>query len=383
MTHPTTRTWELPPDARPPLPGLARTNLRALAAREGRFEHHLVVVAKIGDVQLEHATASEPLYFSHANVSDEYAMPLTTGDAMLDAFPFRVFFSDPATNEDAGRIAHRAGDLVLHPYGLLHWPGKLRAPFEPPAFPPGARRCVHSLVMCASRPTLPVERPLFVAPGRESDAKSARPQAPPFLLAPIASSALGVVARVGDASLEIAEPPFAPERGGYVAVIEGSEPSFACDLVYVPPGARYDGAGVRRALVFSSSAAEPDPPPPSWERVPVAPFDLEARGSLPWSEANVRISERSDREVEVAIGESTAPIPRYWLARMLFRLALHGYALGYVETYGGLYYDDRGASVRVGLRGGESVEVARDRIAPMVEAMYRAVAPPGYSEDLR
>jgi hypothetical protein len=41
--------------------GVRRTNLRALAARPGRFEHHLVVVARAGDAQLEMATASEPL----------------------------------------------------------------------------------------------------------------------------------------------------------------------------------------------------------------------------------------------------------------------------------------------------------------------------------
>src|SRR5690606_14265154 len=78
--HPITKSWALPPSDRAPLPApLLRTNVRALAARPGRFEHHLVVVARIGAAQLEQATASEPLYFAHANVSDEYALPLTTG----------------------------------------------------------------------------------------------------------------------------------------------------------------------------------------------------------------------------------------------------------------------------------------------------------------
>ena len=50
-------------------PASRRTNLRELAARPERFEHHLVVVARAAGAQLEIATASEPLYFAHVNVS--------------------------------------------------------------------------------------------------------------------------------------------------------------------------------------------------------------------------------------------------------------------------------------------------------------------------
>lgn len=386
--HPVTRTWTLPPADRAPLGGgLSRTNLRELAARPGRFEHHLVVVAKAGAAQLEVATASEPLYFAHANLSDEYALPLRTGDAMLDAATFRVFLADPVSGEDAARVNHRAGDLVLHPYGWLHWPGKLRAPYEPPPFPPGGRRAVLSAVFCASRPTEPGERPLYVARGREADAKAYVEPAPPMLLAPLGQVRLGVVARVGAAHLRVATPPFALARGGYVLVLEADDDggAFEGDLVHVPPGAIYDGRGAKRALVFESSEADAEPPPPSWARVPDAPFapcEQAPPGALPVREGELEVHEASEREVEVRVGSASARVPRYWLARMLFRLGLHGFALGYVETYGGFFYDDRGPRVLLGVRGAGHVAVDRERVGAVVEALYRAVAPPGYVEDL-
>ncbi len=77
MRHPATSTWRFPPADRPPLPApLERVNLRELVARPERFEHHLIVCATLGRVQLEIVTASEPLYFGHVNFSDEYALAL-------------------------------------------------------------------------------------------------------------------------------------------------------------------------------------------------------------------------------------------------------------------------------------------------------------------
>jgi len=114
-----------------------------------------LVCATVGDVQLEVTTASEPLYFNHINLSDEYAMALPTGDELVDRFPLRTFLSDPVTGEDVGRYNHRVGDLVLHPDGLLHWPGRLRPPYDPFELPPGMRRCGLSIVYCASKPTPP------------------------------------------------------------------------------------------------------------------------------------------------------------------------------------------------------------------------------------
>lgn len=385
--HPTTRTWQLPPEREPLGHGLTRTNLRALAAREGRFEHHLVVVARIGDVQLEHATASEPLYFAHANVSDEYALPLSTGDARLDAARFRVFLSDRESGADVGRIAHGVGDLVLHPHGLSHWPGRLRPPFEVPASPPGARRAVHSLVFCACRPTPPVDRPLFVGAGREEDAKAYVDPPPPFLLAPLAETEPGVVARVGEATLRLATPPFAPERGGYVVVLEADgADAFACDLVHVPKGGRYEGRGVRRALVFESSMEVPGCPPPSWQALPEPPFaplPMGERGALPVTVGAMELRAHDELAIDVHLHGASARVPRYWLARMLFRLGLHGFALGTVETYGGFVYDDAHGEHRIGLRGAGHVTIATDELVPTIERLYRAVAPPGYVEDLR
>ena len=171
--HPTTRGWAFPPGDRPSVDdGIDRVNLRELAARPERYEHHLMVVGEVGGAQLELATASEPLYFAHANISDEYALALPTGSPMLDAFPLRTFLSDPLSGEDVGRLRHRVAQLVLHPLGWLHWTGRLRPPYEPFAFAPDARRCGLSLVFCASRPS-PVapDRPLAVSPGLEAEAK--------------------------------------------------------------------------------------------------------------------------------------------------------------------------------------------------------------------
>lgn len=345
-----------------------------------------MAVARVGAAQLECATASEPLYFAHANISDEYALPLPTGDAMLDGFPFRVFLSDPESGATLARINHRAGDLVLHPHGFVHWPGKLRAPFAPPAFPPGARRAVLSLVCCASRPTPPSERPLFVAPGREPDAKAYVDPPPPLLLAPLASAEPGALAAVGESTLELAEPPFVPERGGYVVVLEASAPAFACDLVYVPPGARYEGEGVTRALLFESKRTDADPPPASWERVPLSPFppfEDGPPGRLPFRYGGLTVEEADEGEVEVRVEGEAARVPRYWLARTLFRLGLHPDGLGYVETYGGFAYDDHGGIHRLGLRGAGMVEIAEGEWLEVLEALYRAVAPANYTEALR
>jgi hypothetical protein len=355
--HESSRTWKIPPPSGDP----HRTSLRALAARPERFEHHLMVVARIGDVQLELATASEPLYFAHANVSDEYALPLPTGDAELDVMPFRVFLSDVDDGEDVARIVHRAGDLVLHPYGYLHWPGRLRPPFDPPLMP--ARRAVLSLVMCACRPTSPVERPLIVS--RKDDAKISR-GAPPLACVELASVE-GVVARVGHATLAMVDRA-EPARGGYAVIVEDAE------LVYLAPGERLD----QRALLFSCDSIDADPPPPSWRRAPEPPFEPLPHGaaSLPWSKEGIDVRAIDDRSCAITIG-ATAIVPRYWLARMLFRVALHGFALGYVETYGGFYYDDRDGWA-FGVRGGSRAAIDRDD----VESLYRAVAPPGYRERL-
>ena len=75
--------------------------------------------------------------------------------------------------------------------------------------------------------------------------------------------------------------------------------------------------------------------------------------------------------------------PRYWLARTLFRVALHDVRLGYVETYGRVFFDDRSGDLEVGVHGEDSrksVTVPRAEAMAFVERMYRAVAPVGYRE---
>ena len=391
--HPTAVTWQLPPRDRPALAGgLRRTNLRELLARPGRFEHHLMVVAQVGVARLEAVTASEPVYFEHGNVSDEIAIALPCGDPNVDALPLRTFFADPATNDDAGRVNHRVHDAVLNPYGLLHWPGRLRPPYEPPRFTPGGRRTLTTLVCCASRLTPPGDRVARTSPGRQADVKAYGGREPPFGLCDTSRDPAGTIVAIGEATLDLLVSPgeVAPPRGGYVVVLEAAPESdcFPGDLVYVPPGERLAGGGIARALLLSSQTAAPEPPPPSWDHVPAAPFatlEEAPRGSLPVALEGLAVREGSPATVVVSVaGHAEAEVPRYWLARMLFCLALHGYQMGYAETYGGFFYDDEGGGgpYRLGLRGGGEVVLDRRGIAEAVERLYRAVAPEGYVQRL-
>jgi hypothetical protein len=366
-----------------------RTNLLALAARPGRFEHHLTVVARAGGAQLEIATASEPLYFAHVNVSDEYAIALPTGDAAVDAFPLRTFVSDATSLEDVARYNHGVGDLVLHPFGFLHWPGRLRPPFAPIVLPPGARRCGVSLVFCASSPTPAGGGAAHVTPGREADAKAYVPDPPPLVLCDVGREGEGTIAGVGGASLALVVRPsgaIAAPRGAYAVVLEADPGSghAACDLLYVPPGAMFDGAGIARALVLTSATHDVEEPLPSWDRVPsspMAPFEDAPRATLPLAHDGVKVAAIDGQRVAVTVGGREAEVPRHWLARMLFRIALHPPVLGYVETYGGFFYDDRRLdAVRIGLRGGGEIVRSHAEAMRLVEALYRAVPPDGYTE---
>lgn len=389
--HPTTRGWQFPPRDRAPLPGGARrVNLRELAARPGRFEHHLMVVAEVGGAQLEIATASEPLYFAHANISDEYALALSTGDAPVDGFAVRTFLSDTETGQDVARLRHRVGQLVLHPYGWLHWTGRLRPPFAPYPFAPGTRRCGLTLVFCASSPSPPAaDRPLAVTPGLEAEAKAYVPNSAPLGLWDLGREGVGTVAQAAEAKVDlwVGHEPVAAPDGGYVVVLDVAESSAlaATDLVYLPPGGGdWSFAGLVRALVVTSPGSAVKPPPPSWERVPESPFapyeETEA-GELPLAIDGLEIEAIDETSVRVRIGDGASVVPRYWLARMLFRVALHGYRVGYLETYGGFCYDDR-AGHRLGLRDGGSVRFDEAGCAAAVERLYRAVAPEGYTERL-
>lgn len=387
--HPCAQHWAFPPSDRAPLPGgIARTNLRALEARPGRFEHHLMPVASIGPIQLEVATASEPLYFAHRNISDEYALPLPTGDAMSDAFPFRTFLSDLADASDIARMNHKVNQLVLHPYGWLHWPGRLRPPYAPFEFAPGMRRCGVSLVMCATEPTEPTERPLFISAGCESGPKRYTNASVPMMIADLGVESPRTVAVVGDCTLELVVAPASLEfpTGGYVVILAGSAPHFATDLLYLPPGATLDGAGVERALVLTSTSTNAAPPPPTWDQVPPPPFAVYENAepaTLPFELGDLTVTDSASGNVSVRIANSgPAEIPRYWLARFLFRTALHQFRMGYLETYGGFYYDDTGDEIQLGLRDAGEITITRAEASDTIERLYRAVAPEGYVEHL-
>jgi hypothetical protein len=399
--HPTTRAWHFPPQDRLEIPGVARTNLRELAARRDRLEHHLTVVAKIGDAQLEIATASEPLYFAHINISDEYAVALPTGDDLVDRFPLRTFLTDARSGADVGRYNHRTGDLVLHPVGTLHWPGKLRPPFEPFAIPKGMRRTGVSLVYCAGVATAPAEgRRAFVSKGRDADAKAYVANPPPMALVDLFAEERGErepgeerdereVARIGRSRLDLVVRPrqITRARGAYVVVLEAAAESVysACDLLRIPAGFSLSTDGIVRALVFSSDGEEPVASLPSWTHVPGAPFaPLEEgeRGLLPFDERGLAVSSVDARTARVRIGASVAEVPRHWLARMLYRIGAHGLGLGHVETYGGFYVKDLGDPVLFGIPGAEPIRVPRDVALAFAERLYRAVAPDGYEEKL-
>lgn len=366
MRHPATAHWIIPDGPR---------NLRALAARPERFEHHLIVVATIAGVQLEVATASEPLYFGHVNISDEYAVALPCGDPLVDGFPnLRTFLADAATGIDTGRYNHRTGDLVLHPLGALHWPGRLRAPYAPFAFPPGARRTGLSLVYCASRPT---PSTVVALPEARPDAVKAYTSVPPAMACTSIFAHTGLLARIGATTLAVATGEIAPPRGGWVVIVDTGE------LIRLAPG---EAMHADRALVFASDTAEPDPEPPAWTALPAPPFAVfedAPAGALPVVDGALRV-EDGGSDVIVSLGAASARVPRYWLARMLFRVALHDLRIGYVETYGGLFVDDHAGDgdVEIGLRGGDAITVPRGEPLALIERLYRAVAPAGYVERL-
>lgn len=386
-------TWVVPGE-RAPLPApLERTNLRELIGRPERFEHHLVVCATVGSVQLEVVTASEPLYFAHVNVSDEYPLALPTGDALVDGFPFRTFLSDPDTGADVGRYNHGAGDLVLHPVELMHWPGRLRPPYQPFAIPPELRRCGLSVVYCANVPTPATPVAVAVPAGRSGDIKPYVTPAPRMVLANVMTGAPGVLARIAATALELVERPAAidPAHGAWVVVLAATAGGVhaACDLIRVPAGARLDGAGIDRALVLASDRDAPDPSPPSWRALPAppfAPYEDAPPGALPLELAGARVDAVTDATARVTIGATTTEVPRYWLARMLFRLGLHGLRLGTIETYGGIFVDDRDpAAVTIGIHAASArtaITIPRAGALAAIERLYRAVAPPDYRERL-
>ena len=373
--HPATAHWVFPPADRAPF-AHPRVNLRELVARRERFEHHLLVVATIGDAQLEVATASEPLYFAHLNISDEYALAMTTGDGAADAFGMLTLLTDAQSGVDVARYKHRAGDVVLHPYGLKHWPGRLRPPHQPFRFGPGQRRCVYSLVFCGNRPVVPDARPLFAS---RADAPKAYVGSPPLLHCDTRTERARRVGVIGNATMDLVVEPatIALLHGGYVVVLEGDAPCFPGDLIHLAPGASCSGDGIARALVVTASV-DADPPPELWQRLPSSPwecFENGARVELPLELDGMRIEADGDH-VRVMLDGATARVPRHWLARMLFRTALHGFRMGYLETYGGFFYDDR-SGMRIGI-GDASIPAD----PASLERLYRAVAPDDYRERL-
>ncbi|HWO18859.1 MAG TPA: flavodoxin family protein [Kofleriaceae bacterium] len=395
--HPAAIHWKFPPMDRQPLPApLERTNLRMLIARPDRFEHHLIVCATLGHTQLEIVTASEPLYFGHVAFSDEYALALPCGDPMVDRVPLRTFISDATTGADLGRYNHRAGDLVLHPVGYMHWPGRLRPPYEPFEYPPGLRRCGLSLVFCATARVASSGLKLPPPADRTADIKSYVDPPPPMVLAEIDGPA-ETIAQIGTTELMLIERRgrIAPTRGCWVVVLKADPASVhePGDLIRVPAGATLDARGISRALALADPYIGPDAPPPSWQALPAPPFppyEDAPPGALPIRFGTLTVEAARSGAVAVSVDNATAAVPRYWLARMLFRAALHELRVGYIETYGGLFIDDHpqreDGAIEIGLRtesGRVAVAIPAAEAIAVIERIYRAVAPPGYRERLR
>jgi hypothetical protein len=229
-----------------------------------------------------------------------------------------------------------------------------------------------SLVYCASVPT---PSGGVVVPASDANAKPYVTPAPPMSIVDVRTH-IGVVAAIAATTLEVAVGKIAPPCGGWVVDLETLE------VFRVAAG---DGLDLRRALVMSSRSAEPDPIPPAWAALPPPPFaPLEdaPRSALPVEHGPLVVAARSEAIAALSLHEATAEVPRYWLARTLFRLALHDLRLGHVETYGGVVFDDHAGGdldIRVGRH---TVGIPRAEAMGLVERLYRAVAPPGYTERL-
>lgn len=153
--HPGCRHWSIEPgrlEPRAPEAGrLELLNVKAFAAAPDRVEHWLQPVARIGDCVIESATSSEPLYFAHVNVSDEFNILMPTGDVILDHAKGRTFFFDAETDDVLGYTMAGAGDVLVNPVGVAHWPGQLKDPYTriPEA---EERRKLFALVYCSLTP---------------------------------------------------------------------------------------------------------------------------------------------------------------------------------------------------------------------------------------
>ncbi len=342
------------PLARSPLAGARRASLRELAARPGRFEHHLVVVARAGGAQLEIATASaSPSTSPTSTCPDEYAIALPTGDDTTDRFPLRTFLTDARTL--AGR---RPATTTASATSCSTRSGRCTGPGAcgPRSSPSRSRAACGGAASASSSALLadPGGRaPAGATAGREPDAKSYAAQPPPLMLRETDREAPSVVARVGEASLTLVVRPRAARdpRGAYVLVLDADAgvAHHSCDPDPRSPRRTLDATGIARALVFASHAGDAGAPPPFVGRVPtapMAPFEDGPRAALP---AVLRRNRRGRggraSRGSVTLGAASAVVPRHWLARMLFRVALHPPALGYVETYGGFFYDDRAGTV--------------------------------------
>ena len=247
-------------------------------ARPARYEHHLMVCATIDGVQLEVTTASEPLYFNHINLSDEYAMRAPDRRRAGRSLP-------------APHVPVRPGD------------GRGRRSLQPSRRRPGApsrracstgqgdfarrssrstfrRECADaglSSCIVQAHPRQPTWCPLPRPVGREEDAKAYMSPAPPMVLASMRGEP-GVLAHIGRTTLAArrgAGGDRAP-HGGWVVVLEAAAGSAhaACDLLRLPEGTSLDGAGIVRALLFASNEEGPGPIPRSWS-------EARSRRSLP------------------------------------------------------------------------------------------------------
>ena len=216
----------------------------------------------------------------------------------------------------------------------MHWPGRMRPPYEMPAVPPGMRRSVLSLVYCANVATPHVESPDRRPRGRQRSAREGLRRAG---TADVARRRARTCRRGRSDRRDDARSRH--RRGRTTARRLGRRSAHARGAS--PRPGRPVRAGARAPVLVGD--AEPDPVPPAWAQLPAPPFaPLEdvPRGALPFTFGPLSVVERGDATATVALEDAIAEVPRHWLARTLFRLGLHDLRLGYVETYGGMSFDD-------------------------------------------
>ena len=140
--HPATATWQIPPTGRVALEGVRRTNLRELAARPSRFEHHLTVVARAGvRAARDRHGVRAPLLRPRQRLGRVRPRASDRGRHHRPASRCGRSSRTRRRSRTSAATTTASATSCSTRCGLLHWPGRLRPPYEPLVLPRGMRRC--------------------------------------------------------------------------------------------------------------------------------------------------------------------------------------------------------------------------------------------------